>query len=103
MESKNVEYKREYTEDIKYAVVAFANTDGGKIYIGVDDDGHSCGVPEPDKVMLRVTNMIRPRCNSSRYNNVHRLQRFRNRGQYSDYRYRPSWNCSTVLSCQQRH
>ena len=59
MESKTVEYKREYTEDIKYAVVAFANTDGGKIYIGVDDDGHSCGVSEPDKVMLRVTNMIR--------------------------------------------
>ena len=59
MESKTIEYKREYTEDIKYAVIAFANTDGGKIYIGVDDEGHSCGVPEPDKVMLRVTNMIR--------------------------------------------
>ena len=59
MESKTVEYKREYTEDIKYAVVAFANTDSGKIYIGVDDDGHSCGISEPDKVMLRVTNMIR--------------------------------------------
>lgn len=59
MESKTIEYKREYTEDIKYAVIAFANTDGGKIYIGVDDEGHSCGVSEPDKVMLRVTNMIR--------------------------------------------
>ena len=59
MESKTIEHKREYTEDIKYAVIAFANTDGGKIYIGVDDDGHSCGVPEPDKVMLQVTNMIR--------------------------------------------
>lgn len=59
MESKTVEYKREYTDDIKYAVVAFANTDGGKIYIGVDDDGNACGVTEPDTVMLRVTNMIR--------------------------------------------
>ena len=59
MESKTIEYKREYTEDIKYAVIAFANTDGGKIYIGVDDDGHLCGVSEPDKVMLQVTNMIR--------------------------------------------
>ena len=59
MESKTVEYKREYTEDIKYAVVAFANTEGGKIYIGVDDDGHTCGISEPDKVMLRITNMIR--------------------------------------------
>lgn len=59
MESKTVEYKREYTDDIKYAVVAFANTDGGKIYIGVDYDGNACGVTEPDTVMLRVTNMIR--------------------------------------------
>ena len=59
MESKTIEYKQEYTEDIKYTVIAFANTDGGKIYIGVDDEGHSCGVSEPDKVMLRVTNMIR--------------------------------------------
>lgn len=59
MESKTVEYKREYADDIKYAVVAFANTDGGKIYIGVDDDGNACGVTEPDTVMLRVTNMIR--------------------------------------------
>lgn len=59
MESKTVEYKREYTDDINYAVVAFANTDGGKIYIGVDDDGNACGVTEPDTVMLRVTNMIR--------------------------------------------
>ena len=59
MESKTIEYKREYTEDIKYAVIAFANTDGGKIYICVDDDGHICGVSEPDKVMLQVTNMIR--------------------------------------------
>lgn len=59
MESKTVEYKREYADDIKYVVVAFANTDGGKIYIGVDDDGNACGVTEPDTVMLRVTNMIR--------------------------------------------
>ena len=33
IESKTMEFKREYMDDIKYAVVAFANTDGGKIYI----------------------------------------------------------------------
>ena len=38
-ESKTTEFKREYTDDLKYAVVAFANTDGGKIYIGINDDG----------------------------------------------------------------
>ena len=59
MESKTVEYKREYREDIKYTIVAFANTDGGKLYIGMEDDGHICGVDDPDGTMLRITNMIR--------------------------------------------
>ena len=59
MESKTLEYKREYTDDIKYAVVAFANTDGGKLIIGIEDDGRVCGVSDPDGTMLRVANMIR--------------------------------------------
>ena len=59
MESKTVEYKREYTDDIKYAVVAFANTDGGKVFIGVEDDGRVCGVDHVDATLLRATNMIR--------------------------------------------
>ena len=57
MESSTVEYKREYTDDIKYAVIAFANTDGGKIWIGVDDNGHACGVADPDAM---IRDAIRP-------------------------------------------
>ena len=59
MENKTVEYKREYIDDIKYTVVAFANTDGGKLYIGMEDDGRVYGVSDPDGAMLRVTNMVR--------------------------------------------
>lgn len=58
-ESKTTEFKREYTDDLKYAVVAFANTDGGKIYIGINDDGAVQGVRNADGTMLRITNMIR--------------------------------------------
>lgn len=58
-ENKTTEFKREYTEDLKYAVVAFANTDGGKIYIGVNDDGSVQGIEAVDGTMLRITNMIR--------------------------------------------
>lgn len=58
-ESKTTEFKREYTDDLKYAVVAFANTDGGKIYIGINDDGSVQGVQNTDGTMLRITNMIR--------------------------------------------
>lgn len=58
-EGKTTEFKREYVEDIKYTAVAFANTDGGKIYIGINDDGSVQGVNDTDTVMLRITNMIR--------------------------------------------
>lgn len=59
IENKTTEFKREYTDDIKYAVIAFANTDGGKIYIGINDEGTALGVADIDGTMLRVTNMAR--------------------------------------------
>ena len=59
LENKTTEFKREYTDDLKFAVVAFANTDGGKIYIGINDDGGVQGVKDTDGTMLRITNMIR--------------------------------------------
>ena len=59
IESMTTELKREYTDDIKYAVVAFANTDGGKIYVGINDDGSVYGVGSTDATILRITNIIR--------------------------------------------
>ena len=58
-EGVQVEYKREYVDDFKYAVIAFANTDGGELYFGINDDGSVCGISRPDDVMLRVTNAVR--------------------------------------------
>lgn len=46
-ESKTVEFKREYTDEIRKTVAAFANTDGGDIYIGIEDDGSICGTKSP--------------------------------------------------------
>lgn len=59
IENKTTEFKREYVEDIKNTIVAFANCDGGTLYIGVNDDGEVCGVDNLDDTMLRVTNVIR--------------------------------------------
>lgn len=59
VENKTTECKREYVEDIKNTVIAFANCDGGTLYIGVNDDGTVCGVDNVDDTMLRVTNAIR--------------------------------------------
>ena len=58
-ESSTTEFKREYLDDIKYAVLAFANTEGGKLYVGINDDGSVCGVEDTDGTMLKITNMIR--------------------------------------------
>lgn len=58
-ENKNIEYKSQYTDGIKKTVVAFANTEGGKIYIGVNDDGSICGVDNVDDIQSKLTNMIR--------------------------------------------
>ena len=53
------EYKERITPEIEKTVVAFANTDGGTLYIGVANDGHPVGVDNPDQVILQLTNMIR--------------------------------------------
>lgn len=59
VENKTTEFKREYVDDIKNTIIAFANCDGGILYIGVDDDGTIYGVDNVDDTMLRVTNAIR--------------------------------------------
>ena len=58
-EGPTMELKREYTDDLKKTVIAFANTKGGDILIGVDDDGAVVGVDDVDGTVLRVANAIR--------------------------------------------
>ena len=49
IENEYCELKMMLTKDIKKEIIAFANTNGGKIYIGVDDDGNIIGIDNPDK------------------------------------------------------
>ena len=58
-ESISVELKQEFTADIKKEVVAFANTHGGTVYVGIADDGRIVGVRTADKVLLQIVNIIR--------------------------------------------
>ena len=46
-------------DDIKKEIVAFANSDGGKLYIGVRDDGTVVGLDDPDGAALQVSNTVR--------------------------------------------
>ena len=58
-EGMTTEFKREYTDDIKKTIIAFANTRGGEVLIGVEDDGTVIGVLDVDGTMLKVTNAMR--------------------------------------------
>ncbi|MCL2602298.1 MAG: ATP-binding protein, partial [Treponema sp.] len=58
-ESLTTEFKREYTEDIKKTIVAFANTAGGALFVGVSDNGEIIGVDNSDETILRLTNAVR--------------------------------------------
>jgi ATP-dependent DNA helicase RecG len=58
-ESIHLELKKEYVKDILKTVIAFANTSGGKIYIGIDDDGKVLGVQKLDTDILKLSNSIR--------------------------------------------
>ncbi len=59
IENATNEYKREYTPDIVKTVVAFANTSGGILCIGIADGGAVVGVPNMDDTMLKVSNAVR--------------------------------------------
>ena len=60
-ESETVELKAIVVEDIKKEVIAFANCEGGKLYIGVQDDGTVSGLDNPDETSLQISNGSR--CN----------------------------------------
>jgi ATP-dependent DNA helicase RecG len=58
-ENLTTEFKREYTEEIKKTIIAFANTEGGTLYIGINDNKSIAGVKNPDDTLLQITNSVR--------------------------------------------
>ena len=58
-ESETVELKAIVVEDLKKEIIAFANCEGGKLYIGVLDDGTVAGLDNPDETSLQISNMVR--------------------------------------------
>lgn len=59
LESETVELKSVVVDDIKKEIVAFANSDGGTLYVGVRDDGEVVGLDDPDGATLQISNMAR--------------------------------------------
>ena len=76
-ESEPIELKEIYTPDLKKEVVAFANTNGGTIYIGVQDNGEITGLDNADFVMQKISNAVRDgiRPDVSMFTNIELIQK----------------------------
>lgn len=63
-EGHKLEFKRKasYPEKIVRELIAFANTDGGALLIGVDDDGSIPGVKFPEEESLAVQETLKNHC-----------------------------------------
>jgi ATP-dependent DNA helicase RecG len=63
-EDSFTEFKEEavHSDNLAAEIVAFTNTEGGKILLGISDKKEIKGVSNPDKEMLRVENISRNNC-----------------------------------------
>jgi len=59
VEGELVEFKRVVTDDTEKEIVAFLNTVGGVLYIGLDDDGSVVGIDNAKEQALAVTDRIK--------------------------------------------
>ena len=58
-ETENVEYKVQFTDELYKEIIAFANTAGGVVYVGADNEGNPVGLADIDQEYTRITNGIR--------------------------------------------
>lgn len=58
-ESETIELKEKLTENVEKELIAFVNNGGGKVIIGVADDGTVIGVENPDKIALMIADRIK--------------------------------------------
>lgn len=58
-ETENIEFKSLFTEELYKEIIAFANTNGGIVYVGIDNEGNAISLLDVDKEYTRITNGIR--------------------------------------------
>lgn len=75
-EDSFVEFKEEevHPDDLAAEIVAFANTEGGKILLGISDKKAIKGVSQPDREMQRVDNISRNNCEPSLAVNIEKIK-----------------------------
>jgi ATP-dependent DNA helicase RecG len=74
-EGQTVEFKRDISQrsDTAGELIAFANTGGGTLLVGVTDDAQIVGVSDPDATMNALANISRDNCRPSLYPVIERV------------------------------
>jgi len=57
-EQQNIEYKQSWRDEFLKWICGFANAQGGKIFIGIDDKGNVTGVNDYEKLMDDIPNKV---------------------------------------------
>ena len=58
-ESKDLEFKESVTNSFLKTVSAYANSTGGRVLFGIDDDGKTVGLDNTKQTCLDIENKIR--------------------------------------------
>lgn len=58
-ENQNIEWKESWRDEYLKWICDFANAIGGKIYIGMDDNGKVVGVLNAKKLLEDIPNKVR--------------------------------------------
>ena len=74
-EDSYTEFKEEraHSDQLAAEIVAFANTEGGNLIIGVSDNGEIIGIINPDKEMQRIDNICINNCEPTIYTTIEKL------------------------------
>ena len=58
-ENEKTEFQSQRSETVYKDIIAFANTEGGVLYLGMDDCGNPIGIEDIDETYTRLTNGVR--------------------------------------------
>ena len=59
METQNIEYKSKWKDEFLKEICAFANAQGGTLYVGIDDNGNTVGVTDAKNLLETLPNKVR--------------------------------------------
>lgn len=58
-ESQHIEFKRQWRDECLKWICAFANSDGGILMLGYNDQGDAVGINDAEKLLEDIPNKVR--------------------------------------------